>query len=357
MVKKFDKTQLIQTANRCLIIAPSWVGDMVMAQSLFIELKKIAPALNIDVLAPSWCGALTQFMPEVDQIIDAPFEHGKLGMGARRRLGKSLRGKYDIAFVLPNSLKAALVPWFAKIPTRVGYIGEQRYMLLNAYHPLDKTALPTMCQRFVALALLLGEGSENSHENVPSLKEVPAPKFVVSKADAIDIMSKYELSIEGRRVVALFPGAEFGSAKQWPADHYATIARYYIDNGFDVWLFGSLKDAETCEKINSKTQNRCANLAGKTTLVEATQLISLIELAISNDSGLMHIAAALNKPLVSIYGSTDPNFTPPMHGLSQVVRLNLSCSPCFKRECPLGHLDCLTKLRPQQVLEAAQRLI
>jgi len=305
---KDDKSEIIQAAKKCLIVAPSWVGDMVMAQVLFRELKLQSPDMEIDILAPSWCAELAQFMPEVSDSIVAKFEHGKLGLGERRRLAKSMRGKYDIAFVLPNSLKSALVPWLAKIPARIGFLGEQRYGLLNVWQKLDKTALPTMCQRFAALA--------KSKDDIPAFEEVLRPKFKVSMADAAKTIKtqlgeKFSES-KAEKVIALFPGAEFGASKQWPSEHYATVARYFLDNDYSVLLFGSKNDAAVCSAINQKTEDRCFDLSGKTTLTEAVQLISLVDLAVSNDSGLMHVAAALGKPLVAIYGSTDPSFTPPM---------------------------------------------
>jgi len=278
-------------SNTCLIVAPSWVGDMVMAQSLFKALIEQNPELKIDVLAPAWCSALTDYMPEVNRLIEAPFVHGSLNFFKRWQLAKQLHGRYDMAFILPNSLKSALVPWLARIPQRVGFHGEQRY------------------------------------------------------------------SPEQNQVLVLCPGAEFGAAKQWPVEHYAAVARFYLDMGWQVWLFGSKKDKPTCAAINNLSHQKCQNLAGKTSLSDAVALMAEADLVVSNDSGLMHVAAALQKPLVAIYGSTDPSFTPPLNHNSQIERLALDCSPCFKRDCPLGHLDCLVKLPPRQILAATENLL
>ena len=338
----------LASAQKCLIVAPSWVGDMVMAQSLFRQLKLINEQLIIDVFAPAWCGALTQYMPEVNQLIEAPFQHGKLNLTARRTLGKALRGKYDVAFVLPNSLKSALVPWFAKIPARVGFLGEQRYGLLNQHKRLDKGLLPTMTQRFVGLADLDGDA--------PTTSDILPPKLVVD-AKACDEIALSKNLTRSKPVLALCPGAEFGPAKQWPSEHYAAVARFYLDKGWQVWLFGSANDKATCQQINVQAKQACQDLSGQTSLSEAITLLSASSLVVSNDSGLMHIAAALHKPLVAVYGSTDPSFTPPLNQQAQVVRLGLDCSPCFKRECPLQHLDCLNDLKPNLVLQASKALL
>lgn len=351
--------------SRCLIVAPSWVGDMVMAQSLFKALKKQNAKLQIDVLAPAWCAALTNYMPEVNQLIEAPFTHGVFGFAERRKLAKQLRGQYDVAYVLPNSLKSALVPWMANIPVRVGFIGEQRYGLLNQRHTLNKKSHPLMVQRFLALASPQGSRALER-------EELPLPRLQVERNDLVLALDKYSLrtnilqsgplSQEGHKnsdqgILILCPGAEFGAAKQWPTNHYSAVARYYLDQGWQVWLFGSKKDQTTCSEINTLALNACINLAGKTSLSEAIALMSAANLVVSNDSGLMHVAAALHKPLVAVYGSTDPGFTPPLNENAKVERLDLDCSPCFKRECPLGHLDCLVTLSSSQVLSATESLL
>ncbi len=320
-----------------------------MAQCLLQELKQQWPNCLIDVLAPQWCAALIDHMPQVNRLIPAPFAHGKLGLLERRRLGKKLAlENYNRAYVLPNSLKSALVPWFAGIPLRIGFVGEQRYGLLNRRYKLNKTVLPTMVQRFVALA--------RDDNEPPEFSSITAPRLVVG-AETINLaLQTHQLSADSQ-VLALCPGAEFGPAKQWPAQHYAAVARYYLDQGWQVWLFGSTKDNEVCAEINAQTQAQCSDLSGKTSLSEAVALLATVDLAVSNDSGLMHIAAALHKPLVAVYGSTDPGFTPPLNKQAKIVRSGLECSPCFERICPLKHLDCLIKLKPNKVLKACHQLI
>ena len=339
------------TNQRCLIIAPSWVGDMVMAQSLFQAIKQQQPSMIIDVLAPAWCAALTDFMPEVNQLIESPFEHKKLSLLKRWQLGKQLRNQYDVAYVLPNSFKSALVPFFAKIPKRIGFLGEQRRGLLNQYIKLDKQQFPLMVQRFLALSQL--------DETTPVEKSLmPRPKLTISTKDQTKVVNKLgvELGFD-EKVLVLCPGAEFGQAKQWPSQHYAAVARFYIDQGWQVWLMGSAKDVSVCQSINSLSAKSCTVFAGTTSLAEAVILMSFANLVVSNDSGLMHVAAALHKPLVAVYGSTDPGFTPPLNDNVIMESIDLECSPCFKRECPLEHLNCLQQLLPSKVLASAQSLV
>ena len=330
--------------NKILIVGPAWVGDMVMAQSLFKVLKQRHPQVVIDVLAPAWSLPILARMPEVSQGIIMPLGHGKLGLRERYRLGKSLRAKrYDQAIVLPNSFKSALIPFFAKIPQRTGWRGEMRYGVLNDARLLDKERYPLMVERFMALGL---------PAKTPLTGAVLAPELYSSAETQDATLNRLQLQRSEKPVLALCPGAEFGPSKRWPETHYAALAREKLKAGWDVWILGSPKDAEVAETIMQYTDNQCVNLAGRTQLVESIDLLALARVVISNDSGLMHIAAAVNKPLVSIYGSTSPAFTPPLHSLAKVVQLDLECQPCFKRECPLKHHRCMQNLQPESVLNA-----
>ncbi len=335
--------------KKYLIVGPSWVGDMVMAQSLFIDIKRREPTAQIDVLAPAWTAAMVDRMPEVTSLIAGNFNHGKLSFGERFRLGHSLRSRaYTNAILLPNSLKSALVPAVAKIPTRTGFVGEQRWFFLNDIRKLDKQRLPMTVQRFVALGLPKGARAVD-------VSDVPAPKLVVNTSEVSAVLNKNQLQAD-KPILALCPGAEFGASKQWPVAHYAEVAKQYIARGWQVWLLGSANDADACEQIRAMTNGASTVLAGKTTLPEAVDLISCASLVVSNDSGLMHIAAALQIPLVAVYGSTDPGHTPPLSNNHKIARLELDCSPCFERACPLDHLNCLNKLEPTKVLELAEQL-
>ena len=336
--------------NKYLIIGPSWVGDMVMAQSLFIDIKSREPQSQIDVLAPAWTGALIDRMPEVTELVPANFNHGKLSLGERFSLGKKLRDKnYTHAITLPNSLKSALVPAVAKITTRTGFIGEQRWGLLNNIRKLDKKVLPMTVQRFIALGL-------PKQANVRAIDSIPAPLLKVSHEQVANVLEKNNLNRDSQTLI-LCPGAEFGASKKWPAQQYAQTASYYLEQGWQVWLMGSDNDVDACNEIDRLTGHKCHVLAGKTTLPEAIDLISCASLVVSNDSGLMHIAAALQKPLVAVYGSTDPGHTPPLSGNHKIARLGLICSPCFKRDCPLEHLDCLKTLPAETVIKLGDALL
>jgi heptosyltransferase-2 len=338
----------VNNTERILIIGPSWVGDMMMAQSLFILLQRRSPDCSIDVLAPSWSLPILAHMPEVTEAIVSPFKHGEAGLRQRYLLGKSLREQaYDQAIILPNSFKSALVPFWAKIPKRTGFIGEMRYGLVNDARKLNKLSLPKTVMRFDSLAI-------PAHQ---TLAEVPRPRLKTNTQDAATSFKNLNLSLTSAPLLVLCPGAEYGPAKQWPANHFSDLATERIKLGWQVLLLGSVKDLGICNAIDSATGNRCTNLAGKTELGQVIDIMSQASAIVSNDSGLMHIAAALDKPLVAIYGSSDPGFTPPLSGKAEILSLSLACSPCFKRQCPLGHLDCLNKLDPGLVSKAINKLI
>lgn len=334
-----------------LIVGPSWVGDMVMAQTLFQSLKQRHPECQIDVLAPDWSRPILERMPEVRQALSFPLGHGALELGTRRRIGKSLAGQYDQAILLPNSLKSALVPFFAGIPKRTGWKGELRYGLLNDVRKLDKERYPLMIERFMALAYEPGAALPQPY---------PKPSLQIDAQSREAALAKFGLTLD-RPVLALCPGAEFGEAKKWPAEHYAKVAELKIREGWQVWLFGSKNDHPVGEAIRSRLipglREEARNLAGETSLAEAIDLLSCAAAVASNDSGLMHVAAALNRPLVAIYGSTSPGFTPPLADKVEVVRLGIECSPCFDRTCRFGHYNCLRELKPRPVVEALGRLV
>jgi heptosyltransferase-2 len=329
---------------KILVVGPAWIGDMVLAQSLFRLLTQRQPRPRLDVLAPAWTHPLLARMPEVDEALAAPFTHRKFDLGARLKLGRALRARgYDHALVLPNSWKSALVPWAARIPRRSGFVGELRYGLLNDARRLDKQKLPRTVDRFVALGLEPGEG----------LPEIPSPCLRADAENARAALARF-----GRRdrptapVLALCPGAEFGPAKRWPAEYFTEVALAKLVQGWDVWLFGSDKDAAVTAAVQAATGGRCLNLGGRTTLTEAIDLLALATAVVTNDSGLMHIAAALDRRVVALYGSSDPGHTPPLSARATLLSLSLPCSPCFQRECPLGHLKCLKDLHPAVVRDA-----
>ena len=322
-----------------LVIGPRWVGDMVMAQCLFSALKELHPSAAIDVLAPAWAAPLVARMPEIRQQIDFPLKPGALEFSSRRRFGRLLRGRYDMAYVLPGSWKSALIPFFARIPRRVGNLREMRYGLLTDVVPLAKSMKRRTAQAYFGLA---GGGTFR------------APRLSVDTAGQAALLSRLELDAKG--FVALMPGAEFGPAKRWPSESYAGLARDLMARGLKVVLLGSRNDSPVTAEIAALAPG-ALDLAGKTRLEDAVDLIGAARLAVSNDSGLMHVAAAVGTPIVAIYGSTSPENTPPLSETRELVWLGLPCSPCHQKICPLGHLDCLKTLEVAKVAAAAERLL
>jgi len=334
-----------------LIIGPSWVGDMVMAQTLFICLKHQHPSCNIDVLAPEWSRPILERMPEVRQALSFPVGHGVLDLATRRRVAQGLRGQYRQAILLPNSLKSALVPFLAGIPKRTGWKGEMRYGLLNDLRKLDKARYPLMIERFMALAF---------EPDAALPQPYPHPQLRIETHSRDQALARFGLSLD-RPVLALCPGAEFGESKRWPAAHFAEVAERKIREGWQVWLFGSKNDhpvgQDIVQRLIPGLREEVVNLAGETSLAEAIDLLSCADAVVSNDSGLMHVSAALGRPLVAVYGSTSPAFTPPLSDRVETVRLGLECSPCFDRTCRFGHNNCMRELLPEQVVEALERLV
>ena len=325
-----------------LVVGPSWIGDTVLAQPLFSILKAKRPDAAIDVFAPEWTLPLLACMPEVRQAIRNPFGHGELKLRERRVLGRELaRAGYDQAIVLPNSFKSALVPYFAGIPLRTGYRGEMRWGLLNDARPLDERVLPLMVQRYAALAGTRGE----------PLVAPPEVRLRVDERARRATLAKLGLAPRAP-VAALCPGAEYGPAKRWPLHHHAELATRLAARGLEVWLVGSKRDRGLGEEIALLSDGASRNLCGSTSLGEAIDLLASTALVVSNDSGLMHVAAALGKPLIALYGSSSPGFTPPRSAAAAVIYLGLPCSPCFKRECPLGHFNCMMQLTPDRVCSA-----
>jgi len=333
---------------RILIVAPSWIGDTLLAQPLLRRLHDRLSRVSIAALAPPWCGPLLERMPEIDEVIESPFAHGELKLRARWELGRELaKRKFDQAIILPNSFKSALIPFFADIPLRAGYAGEFRYGLLNLVHKLDQAKLPLMAERYAQLA-------EKPGAELPR----PLPAVFLQVDPVNTARNTARLGLDRSRPVAVFcPGAEYGPAKRWPARHFAALARELAARGYAVWLIGSGKDAELGEDIRAQSGGACENLCGQTDLAAAIDLMSCARLVLSNDSGMMHVAAALGKPLVALYGSSSPAHTPPLSASARIVKIDIACSPCYARACPLGHFRCMNDLLPAQVLGEIDALL
>ncbi|MDE2427663.1 MAG: lipopolysaccharide heptosyltransferase II [Burkholderiales bacterium] len=335
--------------QRLLIIAPNWIGDAVMAQPLLATLKQQHPEMAIDVLAAAWVAPVLRAMDEVDTVLETPFKHGALQLRERWRFARLLRqNNYAAAYVLPNTLKFALLPWMAGIKRRIGYKGESRYGLINQMHFDDPVAPRAMVPFYAALAYA---PSPTAPTNCPR----PALKLQEQTIHAVFV----ELGLSPSQPLVVFaPGAEFGNAKRWPTEHFAQLAATIMaaHPNAQIVLLGSPKDHDVCEAINTQ----CAQvyqLAGKTSLHQAIALIAGAAAVVSNDSGLLHIASALNRPVIALYGPTDPDHAPPFSDVAHSLSLRLTCAPCRQRECPLGHQDCMQKLTMEMVWQPLQGIL
>lgn len=340
---------------KTLVIGPSWVGDTMMSQSLYRTIKSHDMNTTIDVMSPAWSRGLLNKMPEVDGIIDMPIGHGQFALTQRYKLGRVLRSThYDQAIVLPNSFKSALIPFFAKIPKRTGWLGEMRYGLLNDRRCLDKEAFPLMVERYVALAF----DAEYVHtaEDIP--KPLLWPKLVVTMEEIHATQQAFHVQ-NGTALIGFCPGAEFGPAKRWPAYHYATLANALAKQGAHILIFGSVHDYAVGEEIRRDMHDPTAatNLAGKTTLEQAINLLAGCQAVVTNDSGLMHVAAALNRPLVALYGPSSPDFTPPLSDRVEIIRLITGFIKVREGAGESGYHQSLIDIEPTFVFDKLMRLL
>jgi heptosyltransferase-2 len=340
-----------------LIIAPNWIGDAVMTQPLLTALKTQHPNSTIDVLASNWVAPIYRACTEVNDVIEADFQHKQLQWRLRKQLARELQLKnYQACFILPNSFKSAIIPWLANIPFRIGYRGELRFGLINlALNNPSKVKRPPMIEHYLALSQLLTDGN-------PITASPPEPKLYVSPGAKQSTNKKLlDANLDPNAVFIFCPGAEYGPSKRWPTNHFAALANNLIHthSNANIILLGSKSDHPLAEEMLQQCQSstKIHNWCGNTSLDEAIALIGLAKAVVSNDSGLMHIAAALKTPQVAIFGSSDPAHTPPLSEKARVIWLNLPCSPCHKKECPLGHLKCLNDILPQQVFATLNTLL
>jgi heptosyltransferase-2 len=333
-----------------LLIAPQWIGDAVMTEPLLRVLAQRGETMS--VAAMPWVAPIYRAMPHVDEVIELPFPRGGLHWGARRNLASQWRGRFERAYVGPNSWKSALLPWIAGIPVRVGYHGEARWGLLNQRLPNpEKNHRGAMVAHYLALAQMQADRSMQ-------------PKLDLSLDLLKATLLNFDLKLGAYAVFA--PGAEYGPAKRWPAAYFAELG---LRTGLPVVLLGSAKEAALCDEIaqsiHQERPKTARNLAGKTDLSQAMALIASSQALLSNDSGLMHVAAAMGVPQVAVFGSSSPLHTPPMSDKAVVLWLKneasyqppLDCAPCFQRTCPLGHLRCLNDLTPERVEQAWREVV
>lgn len=337
-------------STRSLVIAPQWIGDAVMSQPLLARLA--ARGERITVAALPWVAPVYLAMDGVDQVIELPFAHGRLDWGARRRLAAQLRGRFDVAYVLPNSLKAALLPWLARIRQRVGYHGESRWGLLTVRLP-NPAGRPPMVPFYSALAGPLTAADRQAR---------PRLLFPARKLEAVAAAQ----GLTPQRFFAFAPGAEYGPAKCWPASHYAQLAAdLHRRHRMPVLLLGSAKERAACEALAAEAEalspGACRVLCGTLALIDAMALIAAARGVASNDSGMMHVAAAFGVPQVAMFGSTSPEHTPPLNPRAAVLwmkdELALDCAPCFDRVCRFGHTRCLTELPPARADAALEAMM
>ncbi|MES2228753.1 MAG: lipopolysaccharide heptosyltransferase II [Pseudomonadota bacterium] len=322
--------------TRSLVIAPQWIGDAVMSEPLLARLAARGEVPTVAALP--WVAPVYRAMPQVAGVIELPFAHGRLDWVARRRVAADLRGRFDAAYVLPNSLKSALIPWLAGIPKRIGYRGEGRVVLLNERLP-NPTGRPPMVAFYAAL------------DGAPA-REGERPRMTLSQPVLAE--ATIAAGVRPGAYWAFAPGAEYGPAKCWPAGHYAELARsLHRQHGQPVLLLGSAREAALCEQIAARSDGACRVLAGKTSLQDAMALIAAARGVVSNDSGLMHVAAAFGVPQAAVFGSTSPEHTPPLNPRARVLwlkdELKLDCAPCFDRVCRFGHTRCLTGVDAERV--------
>lgn len=333
--------------KKFLVIAPAWLGDIIMSQSLFKLLKLHNPDCQIDVLAPKWCFEILARMPEVNNKFVLPIGHGELKLLLRYKLGRQLKAeKYHEAIILPNSYKSALIPYFAKIPIRTGWLGELRYGVLTHYQRLNKELLPRIVDRYSALG---------NNFNVPQQACIP---HLTTEHNQELLLNDYSITVN-KPILILCPGSAYGPAKRWPIEYYAKLADLMLPT-MDVWIMGSGADVDIASNINTLTDNRCYNLTGKTTLPVAVDFMALATAVVSNDSGLLHMAAALGKPTIGIYGSTSEQVAPPLQSQSRAIFTNVDCRPCNQRRCPLPEPRfhrCMLNITPNQVQQVLEQII
>ena len=345
-------------SDRILVVAPSWLGDIIMSQSLLKTLKQQDPACHITMYAPSYAHCIIERMREVDEIMVNPFAHGQLNLSERMNEGKKLAAlNFDKAYILPNSFKSALIPWFAHIKERIGLKGESRYFLLNKMRK-DKQAFERMVNRYVALAYI-DDKQVTGDDTLPNFEY---PKLITHKPSA-ELLSRLKVSLE-RPLLVLGCGANYGPAKLWPPEFFAQVSLHFIKNNWSILALGSPKDQETVNLIKGHIQKLAPealtyfyDIAGQTSLTEALDLVGVCSAGVCNDSGLMHTLAAVQVPQVCLFGSTSTKYTPPLSNKAICLESTQPCHPCFKRNCKYNTYLCLHELTVEKVIAALNSLL
>ena len=336
---------------KILVVGPSWVGDSVMAQTLYKRIKKELPSSQIDVISPHWSLALLERMPEVCKKIVSPFSHGETKLFERYKLGQGLKKEnYDRAIILTNSLKSSLIPYFARIGVRTGWLGEFRYGLINDIRSSKKLKKSLMIEKFAALSL---------YEENYSIENLTFPELEIDFANQRKFLEEFSIDYS-KNTMAICPGAEFGPSKRWPAEYYAEIAIFYVNKGWNVLCIGSKNDEDIGIEIGSLNNLGCyesfINLIGKTSLQDAIDILAFTEKVVTNDSGLMHIAAAVKTPLVALYGPSSPEYTPPLISKKKILRKTQGYEKVRYGSNEKGYHQSLLDIKPEEVLNALEEL-
>ena len=334
---------------KILIIGPSWVGDSVMAQTLYKRLKDEEPSCTIHVISPEWSLPLMQRMPEVAKAISSPYLHGDIQILSRYRFGKNLKKcNYDRAIILTNSLKSSLIPFFADIPIRTGWLGELRYFLLNDIRHLKKETNSLMVEKFAALSV---------QKNNFTIRNLTFPSLDINLENQKEYLEKFSINSD-LPSLGICPGAEFGPSKKWPAQYFSEVAKEYVSKGWNVICFGSKNDIETGRKLETfnglKDENKFYNLIGMTSLVDVVDLLAHCKRVVTNDSGLMHIAAAVKTPLVALYGPSTPEYTPPLINNKKIIRKIDGYQKIRKGQDIDGYHHSLLSIKPSEVIDALE---
>ena len=322
--------------SRILVIAPVWIGDVVLSQILYRLLQRQQPEVAIDVISRPWASALLNRMPEVARHIPLEVDHGQIGLGRRRALARNLRGQYHQAIVIPQATKAALVPWLAGIQHRTGFGGGSRAGLINDIRP----RLSNVVTRMAHLA-----------REAPPEEDIPWPRLTVDPEKTRAAFHRWQMDPDMPRI-GLMPGAGSKQLKRWGTAPMARLATLLVEHGHSLCVLGAERDRADGETIARVAPERVRNLCGKTSLDDAVELTAGLAAAVCNDSGLMHVAAAVNTPVVGIYGPTSPATHPPLSTRRAVRWAGVACSPCNLRTCPYGHHACMTNITPEATLES-----
>ena len=325
--------------QKLLIIPQNWLGDIVMSQTLLKKIKSNNPKTSIDILVNSSLKNLVERMPEINKVIILDCSHRELGLFKRLRLAKEIKkSSYDRSIVLSRSLKSSLIPYFAKIPIRTGELGELRYLLINDLKEFSKESRRKTASRYISMY------SDNNEK----LSENYYPSLDSNSENIKNLSEKYDLK-KDKKVIIFAPGAAFGPSKMWPVNKFRELGKK-LNNDFKILILGSNNEKSIGNDI--VTNKNMVNLCGKTSIADAVDLMHISKFCVSNDSGLMHLAAATNTKSISIYGSTSPDFTPPLTKNKDIHYKGMSCSPCFEKKCKYGHYNCLVDIHSDDVFKS-----